>query len=290
MRSFTKHITEAPQKQYSACDILSEPNEKTFFFLWRKYRGNLFYPEGFDNDVDESGGRFIMDINAWLKQEGFDKSKFIARLKKTIDGCPNRGAWTYYTGKVYRGVFKDIDGANLKLEPNIVKFSMSNDGFKESVVGTATYVSKYDMQSWTIEPRVAFSFAEKGVGARGYKPSGAAVKLPMMMETNLTKDDSFMNPSWSGTLSFGEKEVVRLSNKPITVKVYIGLHQLITAVRQKYAAAHSNNDLNNMTIDRAEKFIHKTLATIGGEPFAKFLLKRTMVNLLPPDLMKGYKG
>jgi hypothetical protein len=182
----------------------------------------------------------------------------------------------------------------LKLEPNTVKLSMGNDGaVKESVVGTATYVSKYDMQSWSSDMRVAFNFAEWGVGTRGYKPSGAAVKLPMMMETNLTKDDSFMNPSWSGRLSVGEKgedEVIRLSNKPIKVKVYIGVHQVITAVRQKYAAAHSNNDLNNMTLERAEKFIYKTLTGIGGEAFAKGLLKRTMTNLLPPDLMKGYKG
>jgi hypothetical protein len=295
MRSFSKHITEAPQKPYSACDILSQPNEKTFFFLWRKYRGTLLYPKGFDNDVDESGARFIMDINQWLTQEGFDKSKFITRLKKTIDGCPNRGAWTYYTGKVYRGVFKDIDGANLKLEPNIIKFS-SNDGVRESVVGTATYVSKYDMQSWTTDTRIAFNFAEWGIGTRGYKPSDNTLKLPLMMETNLTKDDSFLNPSWSGLLSsapsspLGESEVVRLSNKPIQVKVYIGVYTIFKSVSQKYAAAHSNDDLNNMTVERAEKFIYKTLTGIGGEPFAKFLLKRTMTNLLPPDLMKEYKG
>ena len=120
MKSFIKHITEAPQKPYSACDILSQPDHTTFTKLYEKYRGKHLYPEEFDKDVDESGAKLILHTSQWFRQEGYDKSGFLSKFKKTIEECKTRGEWTYYTGKVYRGVFKKVDGSNLKLEPKIV--------------------------------------------------------------------------------------------------------------------------------------------------------------------------
>ena len=292
MRSFAAHISEAPKekKPYSACDILSQPDHTTFTKLYEKYRGAILYPEEFDKDVDESGAKLILNMRDWFKQEGYDKSGFLPKLKKTIEECKTRGEWTYYTGKVYRGVFKKVEGSNLKLEPKIVKKSTGVSGSQEMVTGTMTYVSKYDMQSWSAQTDVAHNFAEKGVGTKSYKPGDKIMKLPMLMETTLSKQDSFLNPSWTGSSLFGgESEVIRLSNKPLKSKVYIDLYQVFKVVRQMYAAHHTDNTLNKMTLEKAEKFIHKTLKDIGGEAFAKFLLKRTMTNILPPNLVKGHK-
>jgi hypothetical protein len=294
MRSFLNHISEAPKekKPYSACDILSQPDHTTFTKLYEKYRGNLSIdPEDYGNEVDKTGAEFLYNIREWFKQEGYDKSRFLPKLKKTIEECKTRGEWTYYTGKVYRGVFKKVEGSNLKLEPKIVKKSTGVSGSQEMVTGTMTYVSKYDMQSWSAHTDVAHNFAEKGVGTKSYKPGDKVLKLPMLMETTISKQDSFMNPSWTGANMFGgESEVVRLSNKPLEAKVYIDLYQVFKGVRQMYAAHHTDNALSKMTLEKAEKFIHKTLKDMGGEAFAKFLLKRTMTNILPPDLMKDYKG
>lgn len=283
-----------PTKGHSACSILSQPTQELFLDLYKRYKGTLgSAPKDMNYEVDDSGAMLIWGLREWFVQEGFDKTRFIAKLKSVLMSCKDRKPWTYYTGNVYRGLLKRIGDSNLKLSPEIMKLSLQT-GYMECAVGTMTYTSKYEMQSWSSEATVAWNFMRVGIATKNYRVGsgkGKTTALPMMLKTRLKKEDSFLNPDFTHLRIFNnENEVIRLSNTPLKVEVYIDLYEIFKEIRGQYIQAHGASELKDMTLEKGQAFIYKTLKSIGGDEFAKALLNRTTRNVLSPDLTSGIPG
>ncbi len=84
------------------------------------------------------------------------------------------------------------------------------------LVANATYQSRYTAQSWTNDFAVAMSFANSDLD------------IPVIMEIELTRENTLFSPESSVTLSgFGEAEIIRVGNRPTKVKVYVNIQFMI---------------------------------------------------------------
>lgn len=161
---------------------------------------------------------------------GAGKSSVIDIFRQ-MKSCPNRGDWARYEGgTLYRG--KRISWKQFSRMPwKIVNGQLQC---------TSTYQSKLAMQSWTIDPKVAYDFAAGHEGAMSGKDlrmdefwdddTGDFIRysrdivgfLPTVIQAVVPAKDCFLNPVLLDRLQrklghglLKEKEVLRISTAPI---------------------------------------------------------------------------
>jgi hypothetical protein len=157
----------------------------------------------------------------------------VVQLFRDIKACSNRGDWARFAGgTLYRG--KRISWDKFK--------SMPWRLVGKNLECTAIYQSKLAMQSWTIDPKVAKSFAAGAEGAmsdmdleipttwsdtKDEEVYGRNITgfLPVIIQANIPAKDCVFNPHMLSqvqrVIGYGglnEKEVLRVSTEPIRAK------------------------------------------------------------------------
>ena len=323
MKSFSQHMSEKldprlspsgstlSSKGMSLCELLS--GDKTEFIkhydaLNKPYYNNI-EPTG---KINSSAGRFMKALAQWYDQAAGNKDWFLPIFQEAAK-CPNRGAWTYYSGKAYRGVLKSLESVNLVLEDKLVDDPVGS-GVGPFLVGTANYSSVYPMQSWSARADVTHEFANTNYTKRFSSLKGKKQKYPMIFEAELPKEQTFLNPDISNFIGRStEHEVLRIGNTPIKCKVYIwydsferlfwnGFVQTKEAedLAKVMARELNKKDPKKTKNDKTKKMLKDILSkTLGlGDKGAELLVeaknKRFLYNITRkmtfayPDLLKGY--
>lgn len=323
MKSFSQHMSEKldPRlkatgstlgaKGMSLCELLAGDEMefiKHYNALNKSYYNNIM-PTA---KINPSTGNFMKALAQWYDQAAGNKDWFLPILQEAAK-CPNRGAWTYYSGKAYRGVLKSLESVNLVLEDKLVNDPVGS-GVGPFLVGTATYNSTYPMQSWSARADVTYEFANTNYTKRFTALKGRKQKYPMTFEAELPKEQTFLNPDISNFIGRStEHEVLRIGNTPIKCKVYIwydsferlfwnGFVQTKEAedLAKVMARELNKKDPKKTKNDKTKKMLKDILSkTLGlGDKGAELLVeaknKRFLYNITRkmtfayPDLLKGY--
>lgn len=205
---------------------------------------------------------YIFAMYSWFESQGGAKAPFMPKIVK-MASCPGKAAWAGYSGKVYRGLFKSRDWIKgLKFTGEIVE---KKDAF--FAVANGVYKSKYAAQSWAKDFEVSMSFTSDQYGS-------SAGGIGVIMETNVTKQNTFLSPEISNTLgSYGEDEIIRVSNVPTPVKMYVQLdnfvEQEMQTINKDYLKKLENIDSEKEQIRLVTEYAEKRFATILGTTAAK---------------------
>ena len=214
------------------------------FVNYSDYKIRGWYPlHGMTEKIKEVFGEAFGDALM-----GGGKSS-VVQLFRDIKACSNRGDWARFAGgTLYRG--KRISWDKFK--------SMPWRLVGKNLECTAIYQSKLAMQSWTIDPKVAKSFAAGAEGAmsdmdleipttwsdeRDEEVYGRNITgfLPVIIQANIPAKDCVFNPHMLSqvqrVIGYGglnEKEVLRVSTEPIRAK--------FTVTRGMLETVTNNND------------------------------------------------
>lgn len=214
------------------CEMLKATDgskrQSDHFVNYSDYKIRGWYPlHGMTERIKEVFGEAFGD-----SLMGGGKSS-VVQLFRDIKACSNRGDWARFSGgTLYRG--KRISWDKFK--------SMPWRLVGKNLECVATYQSKLAMQSWTIDPKVAKTFASGVEGAMSHMDleiptswSDAREEevygrnitgfLPVIIQANIPAKDCVFNPNMLSqvqkAIGYGElneKEVLRVSTEPIRAK------------------------------------------------------------------------
>lgn len=152
-----------------------------------------------------------------MDRHGRDKHESLAnKLSHIVNSCgSSRKGWSKFYGKVYRGLVLDARTvSNLKIDINKTKdIDFGFYGHVPCYEGRVQYRSALPAQSWSTDIIVAHGFAQS---AKKTVPEEFALRV--IMEYNITPDES-LTLKYLGNRA--EREVIRLSNNPVDVKIHI---------------------------------------------------------------------
>lgn len=214
-------------KPFTICDILSDPkptrfNELMDGSIWQntlKRSGVMkpgveawqYKPPKWLTKLDA----YAITLANWYEQSGGSKKTIIPKILE-MSSCKNRAPWAAWSGKAWRGFSRSI--------ARISKYEMTGEvaNIKGNtyLVGTVNYKSRYGVQSWTDSFRSAAGFSMHGGGVDG--------GVPVVIETVISADHGFLSPAVSNYFVEGESEVLRCTNEPTKVKVYVDLISLLS--------------------------------------------------------------
>jgi hypothetical protein len=265
-----------PAKPWTICDVLASPTPKGLITICKE-GAEVFY----DSDLKMFDvNKLLTNYPAWVRQlekygwamgnffdlQGSQKMSYVSKILE-MAACKNRAEWTYWTGgKVYRGLGKTP--ADLK------NYSYTGEHLKavgeDWLIGSTTYKSKYDIQSWTPNIKVAARFAisaEDNIGLN-HKQSMAA-----MIELDIDGSDTFLSPQIIRKLSEypGEDEVLRVKNNAVPVVLYIRLKDILFHLQTKTPKNIQGNE------DTHLPYMIKLFEGLMGSANAKKLLANPTV-------------
>jgi hypothetical protein len=214
-----KEMLENPP---TICDLLSDPSPKKFIDLihdgapdWTApYAGTPRWMTNLNNIKDA--------FDNWFEMQGGAKATIVRQFEKMVS-CKNRAPWASWSGKAWRGVTRNM--------PVIKKYEFTgevkNINGKQWLVATAKYKSRYGAQSWTDDWRIATHFSESNVGDVK-DPVGVIFELDLKREESLLSPDVIKKISQYGMGKAKEREVIRISDKITTVKIYVSPSDIAT--------------------------------------------------------------
>ena len=240
---------------YTICDLLSDPKPNRFINLMKNGAPEL---------LAQAGAKWIDKLNAvrdafdeWFESEGGRKMK-MTKVFTDIVACGNRAPWAAWRGKAYRGLTRTpSDASKYEYTGEIVTI-----GRNEWLVAKGTYKSRYEAQSWSDEWKTAENFSNRNLG-------GIQDPVAVVFEVELTESDTLLTPDVAKRISnYGryEREVIRVGNRPLPVKVYVNGDYLEDIIEK---------DLNRMYkggSERKQFLLDRAVAHIGAkgaEVFAK---------------------
>jgi len=257
-------------KPITICDILSEPQPKMFIELMksgsdeviamalRKTLGRVV--NNFDIPLwADKLEKYSKVMGYWLEQEGGAKAAIIPKIVE-MQACSKKAGWARWSGKAYRGVERSVD--RLKQYKYTGEITNLEGGKDLYLVSTVKYKSRYAVQSWTPKLSVAKKFATS-------EPYETGRAYGVVMEVEITDKESFLSPEIVNSISsFKESEVLRVSDKPTTVKAYVSWKNLGNFLESKLirGGLKVGDDAGNM------KKIQAALADIVGTSAAKTLM------------------
>lgn len=256
MLSFLDHLTEAdtPFEQRDICWYLSQPTER------KLVRSIVYMDHGVTNKVHPVVQPYIKAILKWYQTRGGDK----VWLPKLVEmaKCQNRADWTRYQGGVvYRGIHRSWD----ELKKVVYTGKVYTDDRITAFEAKGVYTSRYPVQSWSTKFEIGRRFA--------LNPSVASMttqrKIGIICEAKIAPKDTLFNPTISRKLTdyASENEVIRTSNEPMPIKVYVDSSRLIEELEE----------LNSKTerIERLKKLVgEKNAAILSKTSVVKALLDR----------------
>ena len=265
-----------PAKPWTICDVFASPTPKGLITICMN-GADIFYDDDLKMfDVE----KLRINYPAWVREldkygralrnffdmQGSNKTSYISKMLE-MAACKNRADWTYWTGgKVYRGLGKTpADLKNYSYTGELIK-AVGDDW----LIGSTTYKSKYDIQSWTPNIKIAARFAisaEDNIGLN-HKQSMAA-----MIELDIDGSDTFLSPQIIRKLSEypGEDEVLRVKNNVVPVVIYIRLKDILFHLQTKTPKNIKGNE------DTHLPYMIKLFEGLMGSANAKKLLANPTV-------------
>jgi hypothetical protein len=263
-----------PAKPWTICDVLASPTPKGLITICKE-GAEVFY----DSDLKMFDvNKLLTNYPAWVRQlekygwamgnffdlQGSQKMSYVSKILE-MAACKNRAEWTYWTGgKVYRGLGKTP--ADLK------NYSYTGEHLKavgeDWLIGSTTYKSKYDIQSWTPNIKIGARFATSAEDNINKKNSMSA-----MIELDIDRSDTFLSPQVIRKLSEypGEDEVLRVKNNAVPVVIYIRLKDILFHLQTKTPKNIQGNE------DTHLPYMIKLFEGLMGSANAKKLLANPTV-------------
>jgi hypothetical protein len=209
----------------TVCDIFSDPTPKRLYELMDE---NLWHHTLVSNGIISSSGySYDYDAPAWMERlkrdvwspfvewfeaEGGSKQGMIPKIL-AMASCKKRAAWANWSGTAYRGLNRSL--------ARIAKYEYTGKtvalGGRTWLVASVSYRSKYAIQSWTSEPKVAKNFADGGMD------------VAVILQMDIKKGEGFLSPEVSNRLGkhYKESEVLRIGNAKTRVKALVDLRDLL---------------------------------------------------------------
>ena len=222
----SEELSEAVQKKsMPMCWYLSRPTSKEFIKMAKaaSIGSSVDSPPELQDLWNWLSGR-------WTDEDGLDTKKEIVKGIVKIASCKDRADWTYGKGGVaYRGFARDWEA--------ISKYNLTGevimDGSNPYFVAKGKYKAKTSAQSWTASKAMAFNFAHDPLGVAGLDA------IPVVVVGDIPKKDTLFNPEITNKIYVGhESEIIRVSNTPLDVTLYIKAHDF-------FVSAASPDDLKN---------------------------------------------
>lgn len=240
-------------KPYTICDLLSDPKPNRFIKLMK-------------DGAPDVAAKWIDKLNKvrdafdeWFESEGGRKMR-MTKVFTDIVACGNRAPWASWSGKAYRGLTRTpSDASKYEYTGEIVKI-----GRNEWLVAKGTYKSRYEAQSWSDEWKTAESFSNRNMGE-------ISDPVAVVFEVELKESDTLLTPDVAKRISnYGryEREVIRVGNRPLPVKVYVNgdyLEDIIEKDLNRMYKGGSKEARKQFLLDRAVAHI----GAKGAEAFAK---------------------
>jgi hypothetical protein len=319
MKSFNEYITEASKapkkgkvvavgdgkptpdmiakvdaiKPLTICDLLKESTPKMLAsavtnYLWEDLVAKALkgtYKDGMVKGVKVDRFRkpkWLKDLQVyadalreWYEREGGSKKDIIPKIVQ-IASCKDRAKWAKWSGKAWRGFRRSM--AQIKGSYEFTdKAPMMRIGISSApnIIAKVKYQSRYGVQSWTDDMAVAGSFSDSG-------ESSASATVSVIIETEITEDESFLSPKASEALTDAvheEHEVLRISNKPKVVTAYIDVSSLVDSLADsRLVPDRVAYEIENEEIPKAKrvamyiKAATPKVASLIGERNAKIVM------------------
>jgi len=199
------------ENPYTICDILSDPDPKRFTdLILNGIPETSRTPKWMEDLLDIKNA-----MEEWLETQGGRKVEMVRAFTKMVS-CKNRAPWAAWSGKGYRGVTRS---------PTIVKQYVFTEEIKkvgknEWLVAKGTYKSRYGAQSWSDEWKTAEYFSGTNMENLS-NPIGVIFEVDLKKSETLLSADVIKKVSVYGKGEKREREVIRVSNAPIPVTVYV---------------------------------------------------------------------
>jgi hypothetical protein len=203
---------------YTICDLLSDPKPNKFIDLIKSGAPDVDARAKWIDELDKVHQAF----GDWFEAQGGRKKEMIKIFNQMV-ACKNRAPWAAWSGKGYRGVTRTT--------AVVSKYNFTGEikkiGKSEWLVAKGTYKSRYDAQSWSDEWRTAEQFSDSNLSDIA-KPIGVVFEVDLKKNETLLSADVIRQISIYGKASgeMKEREVIRVSNAPIPVTIYVGARSI----------------------------------------------------------------
>ncbi len=206
-------ITENP---YTICDILSDPSPKRFTDLILNGTPDVLNPPKWMLHLEKIKTAF----EDWFEIRGGRKVEMIRQFEIMVS-CKNRAPWAAWVGKAWRGVSR----ANSTVKQYEFTGEVKKIGRYEWLVAKGTYKSRYGAQSWSDEWRTAEWFSYQNIS--GLKdPIGVIFEVDLKKNESLLSADVIKKISAYGKGEDREREIIRVGNAVIPVKIYVNTENI----------------------------------------------------------------
>jgi hypothetical protein len=276
----------------TVCDIFSDPTPKRLYELMDE---NLWHHTLVSNGIISSSGySYDYDAPAWMERlkrdvwspfaewfeaEGGSKQGIIPKIL-AMASCKKRAAWANWSGTAYRGLKRSL--------ARVAKYEYTDKtvviGGRTWLVASVSYRSKYAVQSWTSETKIAKNFANGGMN-----------DVAVILEMKIEKGDGFLSPEVSNRLArnYKESEVLRIGNEPTKVKAYIEVRGLVNLMLDIVANTRVPSWWDNLPSEQKKKeWIRITSEKLNRLGFSK----KSIENMTKPnhpffkEMLKGKWG
>lgn len=233
MKSFKNHLLLENLQYFDwrngssgVCEILTNPkppcriNDPSEAISNSSELRDIIYYAGEEKIVKPELHVFFNNLHEWIsgmQRASRDKHEKLANdISYMVKSCGSkRKGWNRFRGKVYRGVMIDTRTASdIKIDTK--KNSSIDFGYYGNIPhyeGSFRYQSNLPAQSWSNEKTSAFSFI---FSKKKNIPDKFALRV--VMEYDISPDES-LTLKYLGNRA--EREIIRLSNAPINVKIYV---------------------------------------------------------------------
>ena len=245
------HLTEdedTPFEKRDICWYLSQPNERKLM------RALVYMDHGATEKVHPTVQGHMKAILKWFETRGTDKV-WLPKLMEMLK-CPNRADWTMYKGGIiYRGIHRSWP------ELKKLKYTgkVSKDSHMTAFVADGVYTSRYSFQSWTSDWKIGVRFANNPNHPAAVNPA-LGRDIGIVCEAKVDPKDTLFNPEICRKLSdYGsEKEVIRTSNEPLPIKVYVNVSSFEKALGSIASREGRMLELAKLVGDANAKILAKT--------------------------------
>lgn len=205
---------KATRKPVTIQQLLQSSTPKAFLeaYLYEQNRA-------FTDERDKVYGWFTKGIKPYMVAladfyDGNYYSGNIKRISSRIQEMAQvrgRGKWTQYSGTAWRGLNLSVDEYKRHFTPN---GKTKTIGGRKWTGVTTQYGSQEGIESWTTSITTAEEFSlPAGKPEDGW--------IPVILETRIESEESFMSPAVSSRLSpSGESEVIRVGKHIKTTTGY----------------------------------------------------------------------
>jgi hypothetical protein len=209
----------------TVCDLFSDSTPKRLYQLMEEdlwfqtlVSNRIISSRGYSYDYDEPAWmeRLKRDVWSpfveWFEAEGGSKQGIIPKIL-AMASCKKRAAWANWTGTAYRGLNRSL--------ARIAKYEYTGKtvalGGRTWLVASVSYQSKYAVQSWTSETKVAKNFADGGMD------------IAVILQMKIEKGEGFLSPEVSNRLGkhYKESEVLRIGNAKTKVKALVDMKDML---------------------------------------------------------------